>query len=172
MCGHVEATQRIGEVCRAVGLCLTCIQPLRDVIESRQPPANGATKATKLFPVMEALNTKLLLVCSSALPADQLNPSTQTAVDNLRVIRTAAANWSPDPTKVTFEALLWGTHINLWCQAWTIVLAVDMENIGVPMDSLNTLAWYAILFIRPTHKNISPSGCKELTCAVVVNGQT
>ncbi|PLW26684.1 hypothetical protein PCANC_18594 [Puccinia coronata f. sp. avenae] len=140
MCGHVKATQKIGEVCRAVGLCLTCIQPLRDVIESRQPPANGATKATKLFPVMEALNTKLLLVCSSALPADQLNPSTQTAVDNLRVIRTAAANWSPHPTKVTFEALLWGTHINLWCQAWTIVLAVDMENIGVPLDSLNTLA--------------------------------
>ncbi|OAV87369.1 hypothetical protein PTTG_01194 [Puccinia triticina 1-1 BBBD Race 1] len=92
MCGLVEATQKNGKVCWALG-----IQPQRDIIKSRKSAADGATKTSKLFPVMDALNTKLLLVCSSALPADQLEPSTQAAVNQLRAIRTTAANWSPHP---------------------------------------------------------------------------
>jgi hypothetical protein len=97
MCGLVEATQKIDKVCGAVGLCLTCIQPRQDVIESRKPAANGTTKVAKLFLIMGAHNRKLPLVCSSALPADQLKPSTQTFVDNLGAIGTAAANWPPHP---------------------------------------------------------------------------
>ncbi|WAR64019.1 hypothetical protein PtB15_16B178 [Puccinia triticina] len=139
-CGLVEAAHEIGELCRALGLRVTCIQPLRDVVESRRPAADGASKAISLFPVMDALNTELLLVCSSSLPADQLDPSTQTAVDHLRAIGVAAANWTPSPKKVAFEALSWGTHINLWRQAWDIVQAVDMENVGICLDSFNTLA--------------------------------
>ncbi|WAQ83058.1 hypothetical protein PtA15_3A425 [Puccinia triticina] len=92
MCGLVEATQKNGKVCWALG-----IQPQRDIIKSRKSAADGATKTSKLFPVMDALNTKLLFVCSSALPADQLEPSTQAAVNQLRAIRTTAANWSPHP---------------------------------------------------------------------------
>ncbi|PLW39718.1 hypothetical protein PCANC_09167 [Puccinia coronata f. sp. avenae] len=99
-CGLIKATQKIGEVFWAVGLCLTYTQPLQDIIKSLKPAANsanGSTKATKLFPVMDTLNTKFLLVCSSALPANQLNHSTQTAVNNVRAIGTATANWFSSP---------------------------------------------------------------------------
>jgi hypothetical protein len=40
---------------------------------------------------MDAIKTKLLPVCPSAPLANQLDPSTQNAVNNLRVIGTTAA---------------------------------------------------------------------------------
>ncbi|KAA1067582.1 hypothetical protein PGT21_010345 [Puccinia graminis f. sp. tritici] len=139
-CELLEAAQEIGDVCRLLGLRVTCIQPLRDVIESRKPASDGVTKALRLFPVMDALDTELLLVCSSSLPADQLDQSPETAISHLKAIGLAAANWGPKPKKVAFEALSWGTHINLWRQAWDIVQAVNLENVGICLDSFNTLA--------------------------------
>jgi len=139
-CDMLEAAQEIGEVCRVLGLRVTCLQPLRDVVESRKPASDAADKAVQLFPVMDALDTQLLLVCSSSLPANQLDPSFHSAVSHLKAIGTAAANWKPHPKKIAFEALSWGTHINLWRQAWDVVQAVDMENVGICLDSFNTLA--------------------------------
>ncbi|PLW24876.1 hypothetical protein PCANC_28077 [Puccinia coronata f. sp. avenae] len=138
-CNLLESAQEIGELCRVLGLRVTCIQPLRDVIESRKPVSDGVEKAMRLFPVMDALDTDLLLVCSSSLPPDQLDPSTESAVAHLKAIGTAAAAWKPKK-RVAFEALAWGTHINLWRQAWDVVQAVDLKNVGICLDSFNTLA--------------------------------
>ncbi|KAH9447031.1 hypothetical protein Pst134EA_029016 [Puccinia striiformis f. sp. tritici] len=139
-CDLLEAAHEIGEVCRVLGLRVTCIQPLRDVIESRKSVVDGVEKAIKLFPIMDALDTELLLVCSSSLPRGELDDSTETAVEHLKAIGIAAANWAPKPKRVAFEALCWGTYINTWAQAWNIVQAVNLENVGICLDSFNTLA--------------------------------
>ncbi|PLW39811.1 hypothetical protein PCASD_10732 [Puccinia coronata f. sp. avenae] len=44
------------------------------------PVLDGVEKAMRLFPVMDTLDTDLLLVCSSSVPPNQLNPSTKSAI--------------------------------------------------------------------------------------------
>ncbi|POV94900.1 hypothetical protein PSHT_15958 [Puccinia striiformis] len=139
-CDLLVAAHEIGEVCRVLGLRVTCIQPLRDVIESRKSVVDGVEKAIKLFPIMDALDTELLLVCSSSLPRGELDDSTETCCRTSQGYRIAAANWAPKPKRVAFEALCWGTYINTWAQAWNIVQAVNLENVGICLDSFNTLA--------------------------------
>lgn len=89
---------------------------------------------------MDALGTDLLLTCSSSLPAEQLHDLFGSVIKNLRTIGIAGSEWSPHPKRIAFEALSWGTIINLWSQAWEIVQAVDLENVGICLDSFNTLA--------------------------------
>ncbi|PLW50773.1 hypothetical protein PCASD_00703 [Puccinia coronata f. sp. avenae] len=44
------------------------------------PVSDGVEKAMRLFPVMDTLDTDLLLVCSSSVPPNKLNPSTKSAI--------------------------------------------------------------------------------------------
>lgn len=41
------------------------------------------------------------------------------------------------PVRFAYEALCWGTHVDLWDQAWKIVQAVDRVNFGTCLDTFN-----------------------------------
>ncbi|KAL9933229.1 hypothetical protein V8E36_007947 [Tilletia maclaganii] len=44
------------------------------------------------------------------------------------------------PIKIGYEALSWGTHVDLWRSAWSIVQSAARPNIGIVLDSFNTIA--------------------------------
>ncbi|EGF99264.1 uncharacterized protein MELLADRAFT_27367, partial [Melampsora larici-populina 98AG31] len=134
----LSAATEIGGICRDLNLTVTCLQPVRDVIEVTPKAIKSAQeKVFSLFPIMDALHTNLLLCCSSSLPEIELNQSIESAIKNLHQIGLQAKLHSK---LIAFEALSWGTFINTWSQAWKIVKSVDLPNVGICLDSFNTLA--------------------------------
>lgn len=134
----LSAANEIGTLCRDLNLTVTCLQPLRDIIELAPEDFQAAqARMISLFPIMDALSTNLLLCCSSSLPETQLHSSTENHINNLRSIGSQAKLCSKS---IAFEALSWGTFINTWSQAWKIVKSVDLPNVGICLDSFNTLA--------------------------------
>ncbi|KAH9810142.1 xylose isomerase-like protein [Melampsora americana] len=134
----LSAATEIGKLCVDLNLIVTCLQPVRDVIEVKPSAAQAAKqRVISLFPIMDALHTNLLLCCSSSLPEIELDSSIETSIENLRQIGLEAKLHSKS---IAFEALSWGTLINTWSQVWKIVKSVDLPNVGICLDSFNTLA--------------------------------
>ncbi|KAE8259859.1 hypothetical protein A4X13_0g718 [Tilletia indica] len=58
------------------------------------------------------------------------------------------------PIKIGYEALSWGTHVDLWRSAWDIVECADRPQIGIVLDSFNTIG-------REWADPCSPSGISQ-----------
>ncbi|KAG0140236.1 hypothetical protein CROQUDRAFT_69540 [Cronartium quercuum f. sp. fusiforme G11] len=137
----LSAAIQIGSLCKELNLVVTCLQPVKDVVEVESGSVESARqRLTALFPVMDALGTDLLLVCSSSLPPSELHCSLVRAAENLRAIGIEAGRHQGRPKRIAFEALCWGTYISTWSQAWQVVQAADLPNVGICLDSFNTLA--------------------------------
>ncbi|KAK0555028.1 hypothetical protein OC845_000401 [Tilletia horrida] len=58
------------------------------------------------------------------------------------------------PIRIGYEALSWGTHVSLWRAAWDVVQAANHPNVGIVLDSFNTVA-------REWADPCSPSGISQ-----------
>ncbi|KAI8456755.1 xylose isomerase-like protein [Phakopsora pachyrhizi] len=148
-----EAAQQVSDHCKLLNLKVVCLQPVRDVVEAKttQEALDGTIH---WFHIMDILETDLMICCSSSLEPDMISSRFSDSVRNLRAIGIEASRFNRDddhdglfnlrisrtPRRICFEALCWGTFINTWSQAWDIVKAVDLENVGLCLDSFNTLA--------------------------------
>ncbi|CAH7685119.1 xylose isomerase-like protein [Phakopsora pachyrhizi] len=135
----LDSAREIGDLCKSFRIKVLCLQPLRDVVEAKN--TNQAVEAAaSMFPIMDALRTDLLLCCSSSLSPDLITEDFNQVVKNLTAIGEAAMTHKGSPKRIAFEALSWGTFINTWAQAWRVVEAVNLSNVGLCLDSFNTLA--------------------------------
>ncbi|SNX87496.1 related to 3-dehydroshikimate dehydratase [Melanopsichium pennsylvanicum] len=142
---EIAAAEHIKTYCDHLGLEIVCLQPLRDVEGwvSTSDRANAMERVKSRFPIMQALNTNLLLICSNNTPAPATTGDHSSLVCDLTQISDMAFSFTQStghPIRVGFEALSWGSHIDLWAQAWSVVKATNRVNIGLILDSFNTLA--------------------------------
>lgn len=80
------------------------------------------------------LETGLIAVPSSFLPADQVSGDLELMVRDLRDLADLGAEFE---VAFAYEALCWGTHVNTWEQSWNIVQQVSKPNFKICFDTFN-----------------------------------
>ena len=126
----------VGRMVRDHGLEISLFQPFRD-FEGMPEPQRGRTfdRAERKFDLMAELGTDLMLVCSNASPLS-LGGIDRAAGD----FRELGERAERRGMRIGFEALAWGRHISDHRDAWEIVRRADHKNIGLILDSFQTLA--------------------------------
>ncbi|KAK4948189.1 hypothetical protein LTR10_013244 [Elasticomyces elasticus] len=86
--------------------------------------------------IAHILGTDLIQIPSSFLPPSKCTGSRDILVAELREAADIGLRSTP-PIRFAYEALAWGTHIDTWDAAWSIVLEVDRPNFGTCIDTFN-----------------------------------
>lgn len=156
---ELAAASYIASKCDLLGLRIYSLQPLRD-FEGWATPEDqllALRRARSRFEIMRALGTDLLLICSN----NQHAPSTVGDLERIGGDLAQLAHFAehfgpvstpyrsnpdgsverqPKPIRIGFEALSWGAHVDVWSRAWRAVQLADSYNVGLILDSFNTLA--------------------------------
>ncbi|PRQ75671.1 Xylose isomerase-like, TIM barrel-containing protein domain-containing protein [Rhodotorula toruloides] len=135
------AAREVARLCRDAGVEISCWQPLRTfegwVDEDDEREAREYAKG--ILDILPLLGTDLVLCCSTTAPASRTTPSLDKAVSDLRWLADLAATYSP-PIRIMYEGLSFGTHRRSWQDVWEVVERADRPNLGICLDSFNTLA--------------------------------
>ena len=125
----------VGQMVRDHGLEIMLFQPFRDFEGLPEPDRTRAfERAKRKFDVMQKLGTDLMLICSTVHP--KALGGIDRAADDLNALGDLAIEHG---LRVGYEALAWGTHVNVHRVAWEIVRRAHHPNIGLIVDSFHTL---------------------------------
>lgn len=134
--GHPDGESAAVAAVRNSGLRVTGFQVLRDFEGlDGHLHAYKVDVAKAMLQMCRALNSRVLLICSSASP--HATGDFEALVKDLRKLAMMAV---PLDIRIAYEALSWGRHVNLYTQAWDIVQAADRANLGLAIDSYHILA--------------------------------
>ncbi len=119
-----------------LGLAIDMFQPFRD-FDGATPAqlARSLDRAERKFDLMAELGTDLILVCSSVQP-DALGDVGALAEQFGQLAERAGRRGM----RIAYEALAWGSRVNLFSQAWAVVDRVGHPSLGLALDSFHTLA--------------------------------
>ena len=136
LAGHPHGMQAAVAAVRASGLRVTGFQVLRDFEGlSGHLHEYKIDIAKSMLEMCHALDCHLLLICSST--SVHATGETQALVRDLRKLAMLAI---PMNIKIAYEALSWGRTVNEFPQAWDIICAADMPNLGLGFDSFHMFA--------------------------------
>lgn len=135
------AAYELARMCREAGVEISCWQPLRNFEGWLDEADERETReyAKGILDIMPVLGTDLVLCCSTTAPASRTTPSLEKAVEDLRWLADLAATYSP-PIRIMYEGLSFGTHRRSWQDVWQVVERANRPNLGICLDSFNTLA--------------------------------
>jgi 4-hydroxyphenylpyruvate dioxygenase len=131
-----SSPKQIRERCEELGLQIVLYQPFRD-LDSTDPERfrRNLTRLDRKFDVMAELGVDLILVCSNA-SADAV-----TEMDELaRQLRAAGDLAARRGMRIAYEALAWGSTVDLWQQSWDAVRRADHPAVGLCLDSFHILS--------------------------------
>ena len=136
-----EAARELGTMAREVGIEFSCFQPLRSFegYVDEKDRREAREHAQGILDVMGLLGTELLLVCSTTTPSPQTTGDLDTAVKDLTWLADLAATYSP-PIRIMYEGLSFGAHRRRWQDVYEVVETANRPNLGLCLDSFNTLA--------------------------------
>ncbi len=134
--GHPDGIDAAVAAVRASGLRVTGFQVLRD-FEGLSGHLHDykIDIAKSMLEMCHAIGCGLLLICSSTSVHATSDP--KALVRDLRKLAMLAI---PMNIKIAYEALSWGRTINEFPQAWDIICAADMPNLGLGFDSFHMFA--------------------------------
>ncbi|OAN38631.1 sugar phosphate isomerase/epimerase and 4-hydroxyphenylpyruvate domain-containing protein [Mycolicibacterium iranicum] len=122
--------------CDELGLDIVLYQPFRD-LDSVDPDQfeRNLTRLDRKFDVMSELGVDLILVCSNA-SADAVAD-----IDQLgRQLCAAGELAARRGMRIAYEALAWGTTVDLWQTSWEAVRSADHPAVGLCLDSFHILS--------------------------------
>lgn len=136
----------LSTLCKSHNLTIPIIQPLRNFenFANQQQLDEALDAAERWLELMPYFDCDLLLVCSNFI--EGLHPihsraTTMTSyldaqVHAFRLLGERACKYG---ARIGYEPLSWGTVVDRWEYVWDVVRRVDMPNVGVILDSFNTL---------------------------------
>ena len=130
----------IRQLCEDTGLSVICLQPFRHY-EGILDNKHRTRRFAELEHFMELANimgTDLVLIPSSFLPEAEVSSQEKVLVTDLVAAADLGARMQP-PIRIAYEALCWGTRVNMWEQSWEMVKRVDRPNFGLCLDTFNIL---------------------------------
>lgn len=144
-----ECAKAITKLAHGLHLELPLLQPLRNFENFRtdEELKAGLDDAERWIKLMPYFGCDLLLVCSNYVPGEPLSEDytlemyMDAQVHAFKALGELAARYC---VRVGYEPLAWGTVVSTWHQVWDVVRRVDMPNVGVILDSFNTL--YVLTF--------------------------
>lgn len=137
----IAAARALGALATSFGLRISCWQPLRQFEGWADPAKRAAARrhAAGVLSLLPHLGTDLLLVCSTTALAPQSTGDFATAVEDLAWLADQGARYDP-PIRIMYEGLSFATHRRRWQDVWEVVRAANRPNLGICLDSFNTLA--------------------------------
>jgi 4-hydroxyphenylpyruvate dioxygenase len=123
-------------ICADLDLTIDMFQPFRDFDAATDAQVQRSLdRLQRKFDVMDELGTELILVCSSV----QLDASgdTQRLAEQFGRLAELAGQRR---MRCAYEALAWGSKVNLCAQAWAVVERVGHPSLGLALDSFHTLS--------------------------------
>lgn len=136
----------ISRLCQKLRLDIPLVQPLRNFenFTSDEQIDEAVGLAERWFDLMPYLGTDLLLVCSNFIEGGSPVAQGLTTMDayldmQVRAFSSLGRCAAKYGVRVGYEPLAWGTVVDNWIPVWQVVSRVDMPNVGVIMDSFNTL---------------------------------
>lgn len=122
--------------CAELGLQIVLYQPFRD-LDSTDPERfeRNLVRLDRKFDVMADLGVDLILVCSNA-SADAVADMDLLATQ----LRAAGDVASRRGVRIAYEALAWGSEVDLWQQSWEAVRRADHPAVGLCLDSFHILS--------------------------------
>ncbi|EST09635.1 Xylose isomerase-like, TIM barrel domain protein [Kalmanozyma brasiliensis GHG001] len=156
---ELAAASYIASFCDSLGLAIYSLQPLRDFEGWAKPEDQqlALRRARSRFEIMRMLGADLLLICSNNQHAPATVGDVERIGSDLAQLGRYAEHFGPICTsyrasvdgtmqrqeksiRVGYEALSWGAHVDVWARAWQAVQHADRGNVGLILDSFNTLA--------------------------------
>lgn len=128
--------ESVRTLCADLGLTVDLYQPFRD-FESVPDALHAANlrRAERKFGLMERLDARTMLVCSTLSP--HAADDDGLAAQQLRDLADRAAEHG---IRIAYEALAWGRFVNSWEHSWQIVRRADHPNLGLCLDSFHVLS--------------------------------
>ncbi|SCZ96381.1 BZ3500_MvSof-1268-A1-R1_Chr8-2g10157 [Microbotryum saponariae] len=135
------AAAALADLVRSYGLRISCWQPLRTFegyvdAEDRRKSREFARGILDILPI---LGTRLLLRCTTTTPAPATTGDLDRCAEDLAWLADEAAKCDP-PVRVMYEGLSFAAHRRSWQSAWEVVEKANRPNLGLCLDSFNTLA--------------------------------
>jgi 4-hydroxyphenylpyruvate dioxygenase len=119
-----------------LGLSISVFQPFFDFEAAPEAQfRKNLDRAERKFDLMVELGAPMMLVSANSSPAAL--PDEDLAAAQLHAMAEAAAARG---LRLGYEALVWGTHVRRWRDAWRLVECADHPALGVILDSFHTLA--------------------------------
>ncbi|SPO19681.1 related to dehydroshikimate dehydratase [Ustilago trichophora] len=156
---ELAAASYIASFCDSLGLRIYSLQPLRDFEGWAKPEDQllALRRARSRFEIMRALGADLLLICSNNQHAPATVGDLERIGNDLAQLAQFADHFGPvlaphrtntdgsverqaKLIRIGYEALSWGAHVDVWSRAWQAVKHADKCNVGLILDSFNTLA--------------------------------
>jgi len=141
-----ETSQRAAKsLCALVkshGMRISCWQPLRafEGWLNEDDRAAASNHAESILALLPALETDLLIVCTTTTGAPRTTGDLDRCAEDLAWLADKAAAMSP-PVRIAYEGLSFGAHRRSWKDAWEVIRAADRPNLGICLDSFNSLAY-------------------------------
>ena len=135
---QLAAAAYIHELCQRGDLEVLCLQPFMNYEGLRDRSKHQSRIEELRFWILLAkrLHTDLIQIPSNYLPESECTEDRRTVVADLQEVADLGLQQSPI-VRFAYEALCWGTHIDLWNRAWDIVNEVDRPNFGTCLDTFN-----------------------------------
>lgn len=126
----------IKHLCQDLNLEIALFQPFRDFEGApREKLSHNLNRAEKKFELMHELGVNKMLLCSNT--QSNCIKDDNTLMEDLHLIAEKATQHN---IKVGYEALAWGTHVNSYRHAWSLVKQINHPNLGIILDSFHTLS--------------------------------
>ncbi|KAF8634752.1 hypothetical protein AX15_000718 [Amanita polypyramis BW_CC] len=132
--------------CKKHHLQIPLIQPLRNFenFTTDEQIDVAVDAAERWFDLMPYFGTDLMLVCSNFIEDGSPVAKGSTTMDaylnmQIRAFRRLGERAVKYGVRVGYEPLAWGTVVDNWIPVWHVVSQVDMPNVGIILDSFNTL---------------------------------
>ncbi|GAA5861672.1 hypothetical protein JCM1840_005227 [Sporobolomyces johnsonii] len=135
------AASELGRLAREQGIEFSCWQPLRNFegFLDDEDRRKSRAYAKGIMEIMPLLGTTLLLCCTTSTPSPATTGDLSTCAADLAWLADEAGACNP-PIRVMYEALSFAAHRRRWQDAWEVVEEVNRPNLGICLDSFNTLA--------------------------------
>ncbi|GAA5889881.1 hypothetical protein JCM6882_004352 [Rhodosporidiobolus microsporus] len=137
----LAAAAELGRLARDHGVSWSCWQPLRSFegYVDEEERAKARAYAQGILDVLPLLGTDLLLCCTTSTPAPLTTGELDQCAEDLAWLADRAAACVP-PVRVMHEGLSFAAHRRRWQDAWEVVERANRPNLGLCLDSFNTLA--------------------------------
>ncbi|EME41486.1 hypothetical protein DOTSEDRAFT_26646 [Dothistroma septosporum NZE10] len=133
---HIKAAHEVRALCDARGISIICLQPFMhyDGLRNREKHAERVEEMKLWIEMAHILGTNLIAVPSTCLPDEYVSGDMDLITQDMIEIADLGAS---EGIEFAYEALCWGTHVDLWEQAWEVVCSVNRPNFKICFDTYN-----------------------------------
>ena len=133
----VQSAEDIKRMCDEFGLTIIVLQPFAfyDGLVDSEMHRQMVAKFGRWIELAHALGCDIIQMPSN-FQQDGTTGDTDRIVSDLQEIADIALNSEP-VVRIAYEAVAWGTHVDLWEQSWEIVKQVRRANVGLCLDTFH-----------------------------------